>query len=50
MDFITGLSLSRRNGYVYNAILVVVDRYIKISLYIPVTKKIIATELVEVLL
>jgi hypothetical protein len=35
MDFITGLPLSWRNGVVYDAILVIVDRYTKMARYIP---------------
>jgi hypothetical protein len=35
MDFVTGLPVSRRNGVVYDAILVIVDRYTKMARYIP---------------
>ena len=40
MDFITGLPPSGRKGEAYDAILVVVDRYTKMSLYIPCRKSI----------
>ncbi len=49
MNFITGLPLSKRVASVYNACLVIVDRYIKMTLYIPVTKKITVVELIEVI-
>lgn len=45
MDFITDLPLSKRNGAVYDVILVVVDRYTKMVQYLPVTKKINALQL-----
>jgi hypothetical protein len=35
MDFITGLLLSRRGDSVFDAILVIVDRYTKMARYIP---------------
>ena len=38
IDFITGLLLSKLHANVYNTILVIVDRYSKISLYIPAIK------------
>jgi hypothetical protein len=38
MDFITDLLPSRNNKAVYNAILVIVDRFSKMSLYIPAEK------------
>jgi transposase InsO family protein len=38
MDFITDLPPSKRRGQVYDAILVVVDRYTKYSRYIPARK------------
>ena len=49
MDFITGLPPCKLLSNTYDAILVVVDRYTKMALYIPVTKKINAVELAEVL-
>ena len=50
MDFITDLPPSRRKGHVYDAILVVVDRYTKMVRYLPTTKKINAPELEELLM
>jgi transposase InsO family protein len=47
MDFITGLPLSRRNGVVYDAILVVVDRYTKMARYIPTQKTATSTDLAD---
>lgn len=38
MDFITGLPPSKRDNCVYDAILVIVDRYSKMVLYIPACK------------
>jgi len=45
MDFITGLLPSRRGNKVYNAIYVIVDRYTKIALYLPIVKTITITKL-----
>lgn len=47
-DFITDLPLSSDKTSAYDSILVVVDRYTKMSLYIPVTKTITAVDLAEV--
>ena len=47
MDFITNLPLSKYRNYVYNAILVVVNRYTKILHYILTIKKINVVELTE---
>jgi transposase InsO family protein len=47
MDFITGLPLSKRGDSVYDAILVVVDRYTKMARYIPTQKTATATELAD---
>jgi len=47
MDFITGLPPCKRKGDVYDSILVVVDRYTKVALYIPTQKTVSATELAE---
>ena len=49
MDFITGFPPSKRFGRVYDSCLVIVDRYTKMALYIPVTKKINAVDLAEIL-
>ena len=50
MDFITDLPPSKQKGNVYDAILVVVDRFIKGVRYIPTTKKITAPLLEELLM
>ena len=47
MDFIIGLPLSKFHNKVYNIILIVVNRYIKIARYILYTKKIFALELTK---
>ena len=47
MDFIIGLPLSKFYNKVYNTILIVIDRYIKIARYIPYIKKIFALELTK---
>jgi len=48
MDFITDLPLSKWKGQVYDSILVIVDRFTKMSRYIPVRKTINAAELADV--
>ncbi len=50
LDFIIGLLLLRFRGKVYNLILVIVNRYIKIAYYILIIKEINAAELVELFL
>jgi len=47
MDFIIGLLLSRRGDKVYNAICVIVNRYTKMALYLPIVKTITITELAD---
>jgi transposase InsO family protein len=49
MDFIVGLPPSKRYGGVYDAILVVVDRYTKMSRYIPTTKDVTAVRMADLL-
>jgi hypothetical protein len=49
MNFITDLSSSKRSDDVYDSVLVIIDRYIKMTLYISVTKKITAVELAEII-
>ncbi len=49
MNFITNLSSSKRSNDVYDSVLVIIDRYIKMTLYIFVTKKIIAIELTKII-
>jgi hypothetical protein len=50
MDFIIGLPPSRRGDKVYNAIYVIVDRYTKMALYLPIVKTITVTELTDLFL
>ena len=50
MDFITGLPPSKTAGQVYDSILVIVDKYIKLARYVAVRRTIDAPELAEVLL
>ena len=47
IDFITNLPLSKYRNYVYDAILVVINRYTKILYYILTIKKINAVELTK---
>jgi transposase InsO family protein len=47
MDFITDLPPSRRGQGVYDAILVIVDRHTKMTLYIPTEKTATAADLAE---
>jgi hypothetical protein len=49
MNFITNFSLSKRSNDVYNFVLVIVNRYIKMTFYIFVTKKITIVELIEII-
>jgi hypothetical protein len=49
MNFITNLSSSKRSNDVYNSVLVIINRYIKMTFYIFVTKKIIAIELTKII-
>ena len=49
MNFVTNLLFNKRSNNVYDAILVIVNYYTKMTLYILVTKKIIAADLVEIL-
>jgi hypothetical protein len=50
MDFIIGLPPSRRGDKVYNVICVIVDRYTKIALYLPIVKTITITKLADLFL
>jgi hypothetical protein len=50
IDFITGLPPSRWRGHVYDAILVIVDKYTKWAIYVPTRKDIDAPELAELML
>ncbi len=47
MDMITGLPSSKRDESVHDAILVVVDRYIKMVRYISTNKTLIAIQLTD---
>ena len=47
MDFVTGLPPSKRRGLVFDAILVIVDRYTKMAVYLPCTTEIDAQALAE---
>ncbi len=49
MNFITNLLSNKRSDVVYDAYLVIVNRYIKMTLYIFVTKKIIVAELTKII-
>jgi hypothetical protein len=49
MNFTTNLSLNKRSNDVYDSVLVIINRYIKMTLYISVTKKIIAIELTKII-
>ncbi|KAF4546986.1 Transposon Tf2-5 polyprotein-like protein 3 [Elsinoe fawcettii] len=49
MDFITDLPPSKLGAGVFDAILVIVDRYSKMSIYVPTTKKCTSVELADVL-
>jgi hypothetical protein len=50
MDFIIGLPPSRRGDKVYDAICVIVDRYTKMALYLPIVKTITITKLADLFL
>jgi hypothetical protein len=50
MDFITGLPPSRRGYKVYDAICVIVNRYTKMALYLPIVKIITITKLTDLFL
>lgn len=50
MDFITGLPPSKHQGQTYNAILVVVDTFIKYTLYLPCQRDINADQLSELMI
>ncbi|TID16590.1 hypothetical protein E6O75_ATG11708 [Venturia nashicola] len=49
MDFMSGVPASKVAGRAYDALLVLLDRYTKMALYIPVTKKLTAADLAEIL-
>jgi hypothetical protein len=49
MNFITNLSFNKRSNDVYESVFVIINRYIKMTFYIFVTKKIIAIELTKII-
>jgi hypothetical protein len=49
MNFITNLSLNKRLNDVYDFVFMIINRYIKMTFYIYVTKKIIAIELAKII-
>jgi hypothetical protein len=49
MNFITNLSFNKRWDDVYDSVLWIINRYIKMTFYIFVTKKIIAIELTKII-
>jgi len=49
MNFITNLPLSKRYGRVYNTVLIIINKYIKILRYILITKIIDSTGLIELI-
>ena len=48
MNFVTGLPASKRKGIVYDSILMIIDRFTKMTRYIPVIKKTDAAELTKI--
>ena len=50
IDFITDLPPSKYRRYVYNIILIVVDRYTKMAYYLSITKKVNTVKLEELLI
>ncbi len=49
MNFITNFSLNKRSNDVYDFVLVIINRYIKMTFYIFVTKKITIVELTKII-
>jgi len=47
MDFIIGLPPSKQGDKVYNTICVIVNRYTKMALYLPIVKTITITKLAD---
>ena len=50
MNFIIDLSLNKRKEYIYNVILMIIDRYIKIIKYLLIIKKINILKLKKLLM
>jgi hypothetical protein len=49
MNFITNLSFNKRSNDVYDSVFVIINRYIKMTFYIFVTKNIIAIKLAKII-
>ncbi len=49
MNFITNFSFNKRSNDVYDFVLVIINRYIKMTFYISVTKKITIVELIKII-
>ncbi len=49
MNFITNFSFNKRSNDVYDFVFMIINRYIKVTFYIFVTKKIIAIELANII-
>ena len=49
MNFVTGFSFSKYQNKIYDSCLVIMNRYIKMTLYISVTKNINALKLTEII-
>jgi hypothetical protein len=49
MNFITNFSFNKRSNDVYDFVFVIINRYIKMTFYIFITKKIIAIELTKII-
>ncbi len=49
MNFITNFSSNKRSNDVYDSVLVIINRYIKMTFYISVTKKITIVELTKII-
>ncbi len=50
MNFITNISFDKCLNNVHNFVFVIINRYVKMTFYIFVTKKIIAIELMKIIL
>jgi len=47
IDFIIGLPPNKQGDNIYNAICIIVNRYTKMALYLPIVKIIIITKLIN---
>jgi hypothetical protein len=50
LDFIIDLPPSKLSNLVYDSILVIIDRYTKMNIFIPTTKRCNSVELVSILI